>query len=190
MRFSHLKKIQSERGRTEDESVPPLRNLGVNRHETGVDIRLLVHSPSGLGPDLLAEVKESVGQGGSDGRERQAVGDGEGGGEVERAVRFIGLLVESRVVVDDLGDVVLLSSVGEGTTGGDGEVLGVPGVGVLLDMSSTLEPQSISRKLTWRMGVRNQKKKTNPAMMLASAHQGVARGDPMYAIYSEVSNGI
>lgn len=28
----------------------------------------------------------------------------------------------------------------------------------------------------------SQKKNTKPATMLASAHQGVARGDPMYAI--------
>ena len=46
--------------RTEDNCVPPVRDLGVSRHETSVNIWLLVHGLARLSPDLLTVVKESV----------------------------------------------------------------------------------------------------------------------------------
>ena len=35
------------------------------------------------------------------------------------------------------------------------------------------------------IGVRNQKKKRKPAAMFASAHHGVASGEPIYAIWPQ-----
>ena len=40
-------------------------------------------------------------------------------------------------------------------------------------------------KTRWELAVDSQKKVTKPIATLASAHQGVARGDPMYAIWAQ-----
>ncbi len=43
--------------RAEDARVPPLRHLTVLRHQMRVNIRLFVHCPAHLRPDLLSEVQ-------------------------------------------------------------------------------------------------------------------------------------
>jgi len=50
----------------EDDRVPPLGNLLVTGHETGMNIWLFVHRPASLLPNLLAVVQEAVAEGGSD----------------------------------------------------------------------------------------------------------------------------
>lgn len=96
---------------TEDDDVPPLGDLWVYRHEAGVDIRLLVDGAACLHHNLLAEVKEGVGEGGRDGCEGEAIGDGEGCRDEEGAVCLVGLLVEGRLGGEDPGDVVFLRMV-------------------------------------------------------------------------------
>jgi len=56
-----------------DDCIPPFRDLGIVRHQTGMDIRLLVHSSARLSPDLLAEVEEGMRKGRGDGSERKSV---------------------------------------------------------------------------------------------------------------------
>lgn len=60
-----------------------------------MDIRLLIHGLPRLSPNLLAEVQESVREGGGDRSERQPIGNSEGGGQVKRAVSTVRLLVEA-----------------------------------------------------------------------------------------------
>ena len=91
---------------TEDQPVPPLGHLRVSRHQASVDIGLLTHRAPRLHPDLLAEVQERVHEGGGDRREREAVGEREGGGEEERAVLLVLCDVNRRVVVNDLRYIV------------------------------------------------------------------------------------
>ncbi len=93
-----------------------------------MDIRLLVHGAARLGPDLLAEIEEGVGEGGRDRREGETIGDGEGGRDEQGAVRLVLLLVEGGVCVDDAGDVVAAAGVVERATRRDGHELAVPGV--------------------------------------------------------------
>ena len=71
-----------------------------------MDIGLLAHGAPRLHPDLLAEVQERVHEGGGDRREREAVGEREGGGEEERAVLLVLCDVNRRVVVNDLRYIV------------------------------------------------------------------------------------
>lgn len=68
----------------EDASVPPVRDLGVPRHETSMNIRHLGKRTSALDPDLLAEVEEGMRDGRKDRGERQTVANCECGGEEER----------------------------------------------------------------------------------------------------------
>ena len=71
-----------------------------------MDIGLLAHGAPRLHPDLLAEVQERVHEGGGDRREREAVGEREGGREEERAVLLVLCDVNRRVVVNDLRHIV------------------------------------------------------------------------------------
>lgn len=48
---------KTKQKRTEDDSIPPFRDLGVVRHQASVNISLFVHSLARLSPDLLAEVQ-------------------------------------------------------------------------------------------------------------------------------------
>lgn len=64
-----------------------------------MDIRLFVHGLASLSPDLLAEVQEGMGECGGNRGERETIGDGEGGRNKERAIRFVCLLVERRIGV-------------------------------------------------------------------------------------------
>jgi len=79
-----------------------------------VDIGLFGERATGLDPDLLAVVKECVGEGGRDRREREPVGDGEGRGKEERAVSLVFLKVERGIAIDDPGDVEPKSPIIEG----------------------------------------------------------------------------
>lgn len=131
---SHTRSRQEKnRILTEDNSIPPLGNLRIAGHKTGMDIRLLMHGTTGLGPDLLAEIEEGMGKGSRDGREGETVGDGESGRDEQWAVGIICFLVEGGIGIDDFGDVVLVTLVVEGTAGRDGHELSVPGVGEVED---------------------------------------------------------
>ena len=144
------------KGHTEDDNIPPLGDLRVAGHETGVDIRLLVHGAARLGPNLFTEVEEGVGEGGRDRRERETIGDGEGGRDEQGAVRLVLLLVEGRVCIDDAGDVVASAGVVERAARRDGLELAVPGVRELWG-KMTIRTAEIFIELcvhTWRMGVR------------------------------------
>ena len=46
--------------RTKHYGVPPFRYLPISAHESGMDVSLLVQTPTTLCPDLFAEVKDSV----------------------------------------------------------------------------------------------------------------------------------
>ena len=94
---------------TEDDAVPPLWHLRVLRHQACVDIGLLAHRTPRLDPDLLAEVQERVRERRRDGREREPVGEREGRGQEQRAVRLVLRDVESGIVGEDHGDVVCLA---------------------------------------------------------------------------------
>ena len=93
---------------TEDDAVPPLWHLRVLRHQACVNIGLLAHRTPRLDPDLLAEVQERVRERRRDGREREPVGEREGRGQEQWAVRLVLRDVEARIVVDDLGNIVRL----------------------------------------------------------------------------------
>lgn len=45
---------------TEYDCIPPIRDLGVFRHETSMNVWLFVHGLARLGPNLLAVVKEGM----------------------------------------------------------------------------------------------------------------------------------
>lgn len=64
-----------------------------------------------MSPYLFAVVEEGVGEGSSDGCEREPVCNGEGRGKEEGAVCLVGLKVERRIGVDDPRDVVSASRV-------------------------------------------------------------------------------
>jgi len=116
---------------TEDNCIPPLGNLRVVCHQTGMDIRLLVHSTAGLSPYLLAVVQERVRKCGRDRSKRQSVGNGERSREKQRAVCLVCRLVEGSIRIDDFGNVVSASGVGVRDAGRNGHVLGVPHICVL-----------------------------------------------------------
>jgi hypothetical protein len=46
--------------RTKSQQIPPTGNLLVNRHETGVDVRLIPERAMTLNPDRLAVVQKGV----------------------------------------------------------------------------------------------------------------------------------
>lgn len=54
---------------TEHGAVPPLGDLAILAHQPSMDVGLLVHGPTTLYPNLLAEVEEGVCDSRSDGRE-------------------------------------------------------------------------------------------------------------------------
>lgn len=52
-----------ERGTlTENDQIPPFWDLSVSRHQTSMDIRLLVYRSPRLGPNLLPEEQECMGK--------------------------------------------------------------------------------------------------------------------------------
>jgi hypothetical protein len=46
--------------RTEDQEIPPIGDLLINRHQTSVDIRLLRQRTTSMSQDLLAVVEKGV----------------------------------------------------------------------------------------------------------------------------------
>ena len=80
-----------DKHRQEDKAVPPLRHLGVFGHQTSVDIRLFIHRTARLDPDLFAEEKESMGEGGGDRGKRQTVRKGECSGQEEGTISLVRL---------------------------------------------------------------------------------------------------
>lgn len=100
----------------EDDGVPPLGHLGVSRHEPCVNIRLFVHRSARLRPDLFAEVEEGMRERSGDGREGETVRYGEGRRDEERTVCRVGFLIEGRVRVYDLLNIVWLCSVVVGSS--------------------------------------------------------------------------
>lgn len=74
---------------TEHESIPPLRNLRVLRHQPSMDVRLLRERATSLSPNLLPEVEECMHSGGGDGSKGESVGDGEGCREEEGRVPLV-----------------------------------------------------------------------------------------------------
>ena len=116
---------------TEDNRVPPLGDLWVTCHQAGVDIGLLVHSTSGLSPNLLAEVQERMGKRSCNGSKRQSIGDGERSRDEQWAVCLVFLLVEGGISIDNPGNVVGLSEIIERAAGRNRHELAVPHIGVL-----------------------------------------------------------
>ena len=104
---------------TKDYGIQPFRNLWVPAHQTSVDIRLLAHGAPRLHPYLLAEVEERVHERRRDRRERQAVCEGEGRREEERAVCLVFLNVEGGIIVDNLGHVICSTKAIERRAGRD-----------------------------------------------------------------------
>ncbi|KAH6607395.1 hypothetical protein Trco_003708 [Trichoderma cornu-damae] len=92
-----------------------------------VDVVLLVAGQLELAPNLLAVVQGDVDEHGGDGGKRQAVGEGELGGQEQGRILLVGGLVEVEVVSEDARDVVNLAEVVVGLGRLDGEVGGVPG---------------------------------------------------------------
>jgi hypothetical protein len=99
---------------TEYRYIPPIWDFFIHGHEACVDIGLFRERATSLDPDLLAVVKECVGEGGRDRREREPVGHGEGHGEDEGTVGLVSFEVERGIAVDDLGDVEPMSLIIEG----------------------------------------------------------------------------
>ena len=80
--------------RTEYRQVPPIRDLFVHGHETGMNVRLFGKRATSLSPNLFAVVKVCVGEGCGDGCEREPVGNGERCGQEEGAVGLVSLDIE------------------------------------------------------------------------------------------------
>ena len=117
----------------EDAPVPPFGDLLVPGHEAGMDVWLLMHGLARLSPDLLAMVQEGMGDECCNRREGKAVGNRECGGEEEGTICLIFRQIEGVVVSEDFTDIVIVSGVVEGSATRDGQICGVPGVGVVED---------------------------------------------------------
>ena len=113
---------------TEDNGIPPVGNLWVLGHQTGVNISLLVYRAASLSPDLLAVVDEGVGESGGDRRKRETVRDGEGGRQEERGVCLVFSFVKVGILDQDLLDLVPAGCVVERSARIEGHVLGIPDV--------------------------------------------------------------
>ena len=114
--------------RTEDNGVPPLRDLAISRHEPRVDIRLFRQGPAALDPDLLAEVQEGVHDRRRDARKGQPVRHRERRGQEQRRVALVLLQVERRLGRENPGYVVLHAGVVVADARRDGHERGVPRV--------------------------------------------------------------
>jgi hypothetical protein len=127
---------QGDRG-DEDTEVHILGNLAVVPHEASVDVlafgdgRLAADQVPETGDDLMTVVEDGVGDcSGVEGKEH-AIGGCSARGEVSWRVCFVTLLVEQRgVVVDDPQDLVMRTSIVPNVVIIDGDVSGVPRVGV------------------------------------------------------------
>ena len=144
-----------------------------------MNVGLFAERTAGLSPNLLAVVEEGMREGGGDRRERQAVAEREGGRQKERRVLVVLVHVEGLLVVQDTGHVVALAQVVERMCRRDGHELRVPGVRVVQDGSDNPCEIALSIKRPNLRLKYSQKKNTIPAVMLASAHHGVASGEPM-----------
>ena len=123
-------------GDYEDGEVDILGNLLVVPHETGMDI----HGVNGGGlatdqvletsNDFMTVVKVSVGDGRSVDGEESAVEERVSGREIQGRVSLVGGLIEKAVLVDSPRDLVNGAGVVEHTVRIDGDIGGVPSVGV------------------------------------------------------------
>jgi hypothetical protein len=127
---------QGDRG-DEDAEVHVLGNLAVAPHEASVDVlavsegRLAADQVPETSDDLTAMVEDVVGDGSGVDGEVHAIPEGIGGGEVSWRVCLITLLVEQRgVVVENPPDFVTRTGVVPNVVVVDGDVSGVPRVGV------------------------------------------------------------
>lgn len=98
-------------------------------HEPGVHVGLVLHLD--LVDDVLSVEQDGVDNCGGHRSKRQTVTDGKRGGEEQRRVRLVCLLVETQVLRDNSQHVVRLLGIVKRPGTGDGQVLGVPSVGVV-----------------------------------------------------------
>jgi hypothetical protein len=127
---------QCDRG-DENAEVHVLRNLTVAPHEASVDVlaviegRLAADQIPETSDDFTAVVEDGVGDDSGVDGEVHAIDEGQASGEVSWRVRLITLLVEERgLVVDNPRDLVTRTSVVPNVIIVDGDVSGVPRVGV------------------------------------------------------------
>ena len=92
--------------------------------------RLAVDQVPETGNDLATVVKERVGDGGGVNCEEHAVDEGVACGEVSGGVSLVASFVEHCVPTNDLGNLVTATCVIPNVVIVDGDVSGVPGVGI------------------------------------------------------------
>jgi len=143
-----------------------------------MDIGLFGERATSLDIDLLAVVKECVGEGGRDRREREPVAHGEGQGKEERAVTLVSLEVERRVCIDDPGDVVYSAGIIKGARGKQGKVSAVPNVRVLRAEDSESKhatKQGVSRREWVRGASRKRRQRSRRWLRPTKGRQGEIR---------------
>ena len=120
----------------EDREVHVLGNLTVVPHEASVDVLAVGKSGPAANQvletsnDLTTVVEDGMGDcGGVNGKEH-AVHESVGSGEVSRGVSLVTSLVEHGVLIDNVQDMVTSAGVVPDVVIVDGDVSGVPGVGI------------------------------------------------------------
>ena len=120
----------------ENSKVRKLGDLTIVPHEAGVDVlavdkgRPAADQVLETSNDLTTVVEEGVGNSGSVNSEEHAVYEGVTGGEVSWRVSLVPGLVEHAIIVDDIQNLVTSTVVIPNVVIVDGEVCGIPGVGV------------------------------------------------------------
>ena len=142
----HIRVVNLDGNGSEDESSdkkgaePPVGNIAVARHETGVNVLLVLDAGAKLPLDVTPVPQVGVGDDGGESGEAQTIVHHECRREEDGGVVAVLLHIEE-TVRNDLHGIVRLAGVRVSLSGGDREVGGIPGVREVDDRDDEPKPE-------------------------------------------------